>query len=311
MSAGNGGQAVEFRRAMEALASDPDGWSGAAGDEFVSLMRRVLARMIAGQRRSVGDGSSSVEPADAVAEAVLVVSGSGRLSLAENVHRILELERPLGYVIGAVAKNLSRAELAGEMGIDSRQVSPGVPRVLHLYEVESSMESDPLDRLSARPAWVRGRGEASREARATVDSFVGILAQRFKVRPDISRRALEIAGTSAVDGDMGVGLTPATARRRTSRFLKELPAMRGAFDRVQAQAFAWLVFGTERHPEWSLLAECARAVRKGDAVTVSPWHARHARTVAGRPGQVRREESRQPALFPLTVEKARTRRISA
>lgn len=96
MSAGDGGQAAEFRRAMEALASDPDGWSGAAGDEFVSLMHGVLARMIAGRRRSAGDCSSSVEPADAVAEAVLVLSGSGRLSLAENVHRILELERPLG-----------------------------------------------------------------------------------------------------------------------------------------------------------------------------------------------------------------------
>ena len=107
------------------------------------------------------------------------------------------------------------------------------------------MESDPLDRLSARPAWVRGQGEGSREARATVDSFVGILSQRFKVRPDISRRALEIAGTSTVEGDMGVGLTPAMSRRREDRFLRELPAMRGAFDRVQAQAFALLVFGTE------------------------------------------------------------------
>ena len=87
--------------------------------------------------------------------------------------------------------------------------------------------------------------------------------------------------------------------------------MRGAFDRVQAQAFAWLVFGTERHPEWSLLAECARAVRAGDAVAVSPWHARHARTVAARPGQVRREEGRQPALFPLTAEPVRARRMLA
>lgn len=47
MSAGSGGQAAEFRRVMEALASDPDAWNGTAGDAFVSLMYRVLARMIA------------------------------------------------------------------------------------------------------------------------------------------------------------------------------------------------------------------------------------------------------------------------
>lgn len=311
MSTGRSGEAAEFCRVMEALASDPDEWGGAAGDEFVSLMHRVLARMTVGRGRGSRYGSSTVEPADAVAEAVLVVAGSGRLSMAENIYRILKMERPLGYVVGAVAKNLARADLASQMGAGSRQVSPGTARILHFYELESSMQSDPLDRLSAEPAWVRGQGEASREARATIDSFVAILAQRFKVRPELSRRALEIAGTSAVDGDMGVGLTSATARRRASRFVKELPAMRGAFDRVQAQAFAWLVFGTERHPEWSFLAECARAVRKGDAVTVSPWHARHARTVAARPGQVRREEGRQPALFPLTGETVRPRRISA
>lgn len=311
MSAKDGGQAAEFRRVMEALASDPDAWSGAAGDAFVSLMSRVLTRMTSSRGRSSFDGSSSVEPADAVSEAVLVVSGSGRLSMAQNVHRILEMERPLGYVVGAVAKNLSRTELASEMGTDSRQVSAGTPRILHFYELESSMESDPLDRLSAEPAWVRGQGQASREARAAVDSFVAILAQRFKVRPELSRRALEIAGTSAVDGDMGVGLTPATARRRAGRFMKELPALRGSFDRAQAQAFAWLLFGTERHPEWSLLAECARAVRDGDAVKVSPWHARNARTVAARPGQVRREASRQPALFPAPVVTTRPSRMTA
>jgi len=231
--------------------------------------------------------------------------------MAENIYRILQMERPLGYVVGSVAKNLSRAELAAQMGAGSRQVSPGTSRVLHFYELESSTESEPLDRLSARPAWVRGQGEASREARANVDSFVALLAQRFKVRPELSRRVLEIAGTSAVDGDTGVGLTSATARRRAGRFMKELPAMRGALDRPQAQAFAWLVFGTERHPEWSLLAECARAVREGDAVKVSPWQARHARTVAARPGRVRREEGRQPALFPLTAETAGPRRMSA
>lgn len=311
MSTGGASEAAEFRRVLEALASDPDGWAGAAGDEFVSLMHRVLARMIVGRGRGSRGGSSMVEPGDVVAEAVLVVSGPGRRAMAQNVHRILEMERPLGYVVGAVAKNLSRAELAGQMGTGSRQVSPGTARILHYEELESLVDSDPLDRLSARHAWVREEGEASREARATVDSFVAILAQRFMVRPDQARRGLEIAGTAAVDGDMGVGSTSATARRRAGRFMKELPSMRGAFNRVQAQAFAWLVFGTERHPEWSLLAECARAVREGDPVKVSPWQARHARTVAARPGQVRREPGRQPALFPAPAETVRPRRMTA
>ena len=198
MSAGNGGHADEFRRAMEALASDPEGWSGAAGDEFVSMMHRVLARMTAGRGRNGCDGGSSVVPGDAVAEAVLVVSGAGQLSMTENVHRILAMERPLGYVIGAVARNFARAELAGEMGTDSRQVSPGAPRVLHLYELESSMESDPLGSAlcTARMGpWARRRvARGPRDSRffrgdplPTVQGASGYLEACSRDRGDVDR----------------------------------------------------------------------------------------------------------------------------
>ena len=311
MTAGRGAEAAEFRRVMECLAADPDGWTGPAGDNFVSLMQRVFARMIAGRDRGARGGSLLVDPADAVTEAILVVQGPERLSLSQNVRRILAMERPLGYVVGAVAANLSRAELSGQMGTGSRQVTRGSSRILHFDELAGVLESDPLDRLAAEPAWARGPSEPSPEVRMVVGTFVSVLAQRFRVRPEAIHRGLEVAGTAALIGDAGVGMTAATSRRRVGLFMKELPSLKGSFDRAQAQAFAWLLFGTERHPEWSLLAECARAVREGDSVKVSPWHARNARTVAARPGRVRREAGRQPALFPDPSETARPRRMTA
>lgn len=311
MTAGRGSEAAEFHHVMESLASDPDAWSGLAGEDFVALMQRVFARMIAGRDRGSRAGSLLVDPADAVAEAVLVVEGPDRLSLPQNVRRILAMDKPLGYVVGAVAANLSRAEMSGRMGAGSRQVASGSSRILHFDELTCGLEGDPLDRLSAEPAWARGTSETSPESRIVVGTFVAVLAQKFRVRTEAIHRGLEVAGTSALTGDAGVGMTPATSRRRVGRFMKELSALRGSFDRSQAQAFAWLLFGTERHPEWSLLAECARAVREGDAVKVSPWHARNARTVAARPGQVRREAGRQPALFPAPVETVRPRRMTA
>ncbi|WP_394216806.1 hypothetical protein [Brachybacterium vulturis] len=311
MTAPSGTEAAEFRQVMHALASDPQGWSGPAGDEFVALMKRVFARKIAGRHRGSRGGAVLLDGSDAASEAVLVVEGPARLSLSQNVHRILEMEKPLGYVVGAVAANLSRAELAGRMGAGSRQVTRGSTRVLHFDDLARLPENDPLDRLAARPAWAREQCEGSAEARLVVSAFVGVLAQRFQVRPERVRRGLEVAATAAVAGDSGVGITPATARRRVGLFMKEMPALRGTFDRTQAQAFAWLLFGTERHPEWSMLAECARAVREGDAVKVSPWQARHARTVATRPGQVRREPGRQPALFPAPPPAEKPRRLSA
>lgn len=312
MTAGRGSDAAEFRQIMESLASDPEGWRGSAGDDFAALMHRVFARKMASLNRgSRGGDLLLVDASDAVLEAVLIVEGPDRLSLPQNVHRILAMDKPLGYVVGAVTTNLARAELSGHMGAGSRQVGRGSRRVLHFEELSRETESDPIDRLVAEPVWARGQSEAPAEARMVIGSFVAVLAQRFRVRPEVARRGLEVAGTAALLGDAGVGLTPATARRRVGLFMEELPALRGSFDRAQAQAFAWLVFGTERHPEWSLLAECARAVRENDAVKVSPWHARNARLVAARRGRTNRETSRQLALFPARAPGARRNRMTA
>lgn len=311
MTADRGSEVAEFHRVMDALASEPDGWSGPAGDDFVALMQRVLARMISSRDRGSRSGSLLVDSSDAVAEAVLVVEGPDRLSLSQNVRRILAMKKPLGYVVGSVATNLSRAEMSGQMGAGSRQVERGSSRILHFDELSCALDCDPLDRLAAAPAWARGPSEGSTEARMVVGTFVAVLAQRFRVRAEAIHRGLEVAERAALRGDAGVGTTPATARRRVGLFMKELPSLRGAFDHSQAQAFAWLLFGTERHPEWSLLAECARAVRERDAVKVTPWHARNARTVAARPSQVRREAGRQPALFSPPLETVRPRRMTA
>lgn len=311
MTEGRGTEDAEFRQVMASLASDSEGWSGPAGDDFVVLMQSTFARMIARRGRGSRGGSLLVDPTDAVTEAVLVVEGPDRLPLSQNVHRILAMERPLGYVVGAVAANLSRADMAGRMGAGSRQVSRGSSRILHFDELSRALDGEPLDRLAAQPAWARGPDGTSPEARIVVGVFVGVLAQRFRVRSEAISRGLEVAGTAALAGDAGAGMTPATSRRRVGRFMKELPSLRGSFDRAQAQAFACLLFGTERHPEWSLLAECARAVREGDAVKVSPWHARNARTVASRPGQGRREPGGQPALFAPPVETVRPSRMTA
>lgn len=304
-------EGTRFCRVMERLSASPEGWGSDAGAEFAQLMSGILERKAEWLRAEGRVEDTLADPADVVSEAIFVVDGPADVSLAENVRRILQMEKPLGYVVGAVSANLSRDVLAGRMGVGARQIASGSSPVLHFEQLARTPEDSPLDRMAAGSAWAGGQGEGSREARTVVGSFVAVLAQRFQVRPEVSRRGLEVAGTAALEGDTGVGLTPATARRRVGRFMKELPALRGSFDRPQAQAFAWLLFGTERHPEWSLLAECARAVAEGDAVQVSPWHARNARTVAARPGQVRREAGRQPALFVAPVETAPTRRMTA
>lgn len=304
-------ECTRFCRVLERLAASPEGWGSEAGTEFAHFMSGVLERKAKWLRAEGRVEDTLADPADVVSEAIFVTEGPAGVSLADNVRRILQMEKPLGYVVGAVSANLSRDVLAGRMGVGARQVASGSSPVLHFDQLTRAPEDNPLDRLVAGPAWAWGQGEGSREARTVIGSFVALLAQRFRVRPEISRHGLEVAGTAALDGDTGVGMTPATARRRVGLFMKELPALRGSFDRSQAQAFAWLLFGTERHPEWSLLAECARAVREGDAVKVSPWHARNARTVAARPGQVRREAGRQPALFAAPVETVRPSRMTA
>lgn len=294
---------TRFLRVLEGLDACPHGWRGEAGNEFVELMTEVLERKAEWVRTEVGVEGVMASPADVVSEAVLVVDGPEDVPLGENVQRILSMEKPLGYVVSAVSANLSRAVLSERMGVGSRQVSGGSRPVLHFDELVSDGGEAALDRIEGEPAWRTGSPEISETTRVIHRSFVGVLAQRFQARPEVVRRGLYLAGTVAVEGDTGAGMTPATARRRISRFMGEASTLRGSLDRVQAQALAWLVFGTERHPEWSLLAECARAVHAGDAVKVSAWHARNARTVAAKTGRVARETGRQPALFPAPAAK--------
>lgn len=239
MSRGQGSDSAEFGRVLTALAVDSCGWRGSAGTEFVELMHRVFERKIGALKSNSHDRALLVDASDAVSEAVLVVEGPSRLSLSQNIRRILAMEKPLGYVVAAVSANLSRAELAGQMGTGSRHVAAGAPRVLHFGELTSTSERDPLDKLEADPAWSRGQCEGSGEARAMVSSFIAVLAQRFQVQPEISRRGLEVAGSTALMGDTGVGLTPSTSRRRVGSFLKALPELRGSFDRVQGGFKRW------------------------------------------------------------------------
>ena len=89
MTRGVGSEAMEFREVMTHLATEPAGWRGEAGDDFVALMERVFARMITGRERGSRSDSLLSDPTDAVAEAVLVVEGPGGVSLSQNVQRIL------------------------------------------------------------------------------------------------------------------------------------------------------------------------------------------------------------------------------
>lgn len=170
MSRGQGSDSAEFGRVLTALAVDSCGWRGSAGTEFVELMHRVFERKIGALKSYSHDRALLVDASDAVSEAVLVVEGPSRLSLSQNIRRILAMEKPLGYVVAAVSANLSRAELAGQMGTGSRHVAAGTPRVLHFGELTSTSESDPLDKLEADPAWSRGewglmRDQVSAEVR--------------------------------------------------------------------------------------------------------------------------------------------------
>src|SRR5699024_2457579 len=176
--------------------------------------------MLAGRARGSPAGSLMVDPADAVSEAVVAVEGPDRLSLPQHVRRVLLTGNPLGHLEGAVAARRSRAEVAGRRGAGSRQVASGSSRILHFDELTCGLVGDPLDRLSAEPAWARGTSETSPESRIVVGTFVAVLAQRFRVRTEAIHRGLEVAGTSALTGDGGVGMTPATSRRRGGLIMK-------------------------------------------------------------------------------------------
>lgn len=133
MTAGRGAEAAEFRRVMEFLAADPDGWTGPAGDNFVSLMQRVFARMIAGRDRGPRGGSLLVDPADA-----RCADGRGdpahrseEAGLAEPVP-----EEPAGVLHSSVHVNHG-----------SRFGAP--PPAGHLKRVDDDLGSDPV---ADRPA---------------------------------------------------------------------------------------------------------------------------------------------------------------
>lgn len=303
MTAARSGDAEQFGLILRWLAESPDGWASEAGEEFAGFIREAMAPK-ADARRALGRGAETLlDPDDVVSEAIFVVQGPSSTSLAVNARRILEMQRPLGYVIAAVSANISRTILAGRVGVGSRQVTAETSAVVRCEQLSGELRDSPRDRIATSPVWASGEGQASREARLIDGSFVAVLGQRFGVDVEAARRGLEVAGTAALEGDGGAGMTPATARRRRGMFMKQLPALRGAMNEGQAQAFSALLFGSERHPEWSLLAECARAVRERDVVKVSAWQAARARAVAS-PGRAVRETGRQPALFAALPEPA-------
>jgi hypothetical protein len=281
-----------FRAILEGLADQ--GWQSEAGESFVAFMGEVLERTGASVRARVGVAGVMASPEDPTTEAVLIVAGTG-VPLGERVEQLLSLENPLGYVVAGVSKNLSRAVLSSEMGMESRYVSSGTRAVEHL---EGLVEDDTRDRLECTAVWRTAESEPSRWARSVCGTFGAVLTQRFRVGAGAVTTALEIAGTGALDGERGAGQTSATARRRIKQFVDGCEEQgRGRLDRVQARAMAALIFGSERHPEWSLLQECGAAVDEHRPVRVSSWHSRHARTAAAAGGRPTAPQGRQPALF--------------
>ncbi|WP_347042001.1 hypothetical protein [Brachybacterium nesterenkovii] len=292
---GRQAEAARFCELLTALAVDPAGWRGDAGSACVGFLAEVLERKAA---RLDADRGAGVVGADVVAEAVLVISGPAGTDLGQkNIGRIQAMDSPLGYVIGAVSRNLDREVLAGVMGVGARQVGPGTRAVVSTDAVQGD-EVVPLNRWETTAAWARG---ASEESVAASRLFVDVLATRFGVRPTVTRAAMELAADVAVDGEVrSAGATPATTRRRIERFTTVAGATGGlALRRDQVAAIAGLLFGSLRHPEWSLYGACARAVVDGAPLHVSLWHAERARTVAARVASTPRAVGRgvQPALF--------------
>lgn len=290
----------EFCTVLEALAGDGAGWQGPAGEAFVALMARVLERRAARIGAEVGNAGVMVDPSDVVSEAVMVVDGPPGTTLADNARRILAMERPLGYVVAAVAANTSRAMLSGQMGVGARQVEPGVSPVSHYDGVSEGGSDGFLDRSAARTPWAAGPADAGPAVSPVCRQFAGVLVGRFHARPGAVSRSLEVAADVALAHDSGAGLTRSTSRGRLSLFCAETSSLaRAGMDRRQVHAMARLLFGTERHPEWSLLAECARSVRDEDAITVTTWHARHARELRRGRNATRMQAGpkEQPALF--------------
>ena len=301
-----------FRAVLVHLAADHKGWHGSAGIEFVELLSEVLQRKAARIQADVGSSGVMADPSDVVSEAVIVVDGPATVALSANVRRILAMERPLGYVVAAVSANLSRAVLSERMGVQSRQVQPGRAPVAHLEDLGDPSGGAFLDRREATAAWSLGP-QAGRAAPPCVSrEFMGVLVGRFQVRAVAVRTALDVAVDVALVDDTGAGMTSATTRRRLALFYDESASLASSgLNQRQVRAMGWLLFGTERHPEWSLLAECARAVGDGDAVNVTAWQARHARDlcVPRRTGVKASSHRWQPSLFETDERPRRSRAV--
>lgn len=302
---GTRGDEARFRGVLEALAGDPAGWQGPAGDAFVELMSELLDSKAASVAAKGSGGF--VDPSDVVSEAVLVVNGQ---DLRENAARILGMQCPLGYVISSVSAEVDRSVLEGEMGVSSRKVTSGVKAVQHYEEYGQDEAGQGLEHLAAEAVWGRAAGESSREASTTCRAFASVLIGRFRIPARVVSESVEVAADVAVDGEVTGGATPSRTKRRLSLFTGEAVELRkrAGLDREQVSAMGGLLFGSERHPEWSLLVECGRAGREDRAVNVSTWQTQRARTVARRPGMARRAATRgvrpsleaQPALFDTT-----------
>ena len=289
-----------FCTLLERLATDPAGWQGQAGADFVDLMSDLLQRKAAWIQAEVGTSGVMADPSDVLAEAVMVVSGKAGMDLESNVRRILAMDNPLGYVVAAVSANTSRAVLSERMGVGARQVRAGLAPVAHLEALSDLSQAVFLERSDVVAAWSQSPRSTEAAPPCVSRQFVGVLVARFQIRAVAVRAALDVAADIAVADDTGAGMTSATTRRRLSRFCGESRAMaRVGLSKRQVRAMGWLLFGTERHPEWSLLAECARAERDRDAITVTAWQARQARELRHprRPRGGTSEGRLQPALF--------------
>lgn len=78
-----------FCTLLERLATDPAGWQGQAGADFVELMSDLLQRKAAWIQTQVGTSGVMADPSDVLSEAVMVVSGTASVDLEANVRRIL------------------------------------------------------------------------------------------------------------------------------------------------------------------------------------------------------------------------------
>lgn len=278
MSKANASQRARFDAALSALAADPAGWSGPAGAACVEVIGDALADKAGRLDRS----RDSFTGADVVAEAVLVISGTAGTELAESIERLQAMESPLAYVIGSVSRNLDREVLSERMGVGARQVGPETRAVGSLESVREDVP-EALEVESTRAPWARRPVERSQDADRAAELFFVTMTERFGARPQLVRGSMGLASDVAVAPGRMTGATSQATARRLSEFAAAAAGPRGLVARrEQIASMGALIFGSIRHPEWSLYGACARAAVHGEELRVSAWHTRHARTVAAR-----------------------------